>query len=119
MTSLFMNVDRCITKGISLRGVLDCSMVNLGWELCFLECPSLCASGFELGKSEAARAWEAEVKPPWSEDQCRLEAVRDRCRGAGRSQFVLAPPHAASSAPSQPPALLTNSGPRPTIRCFT
>lgn len=92
--------SRSRTKGINLRDVLHCSMVNLGQKLCFSECPSLYSSGFEVGKRKLRELWEAEEKPPCSEHHYRLEAMKDSHRGASGFQFVLELFHCVSTLPS-------------------
>ena len=86
----------------------------LGVEATFFRMPSLCGSRFEFSKSELAWAecWEAEMKPPGSEQPCGLEAMRGRRTGAGGFQFLLALSLCVSSAPFPLPALQTNSGPQ-------
>lgn len=86
-------------------------MVNLDQKLCFLECLSLCRSGSEVGKRKLYELWKAEVNPPCSEYHCRLEAMKDRHRGARAFQFVLELFHCVSTPPSRLPALLTNTSP--------
>lgn len=83
-------------------------MVNLGQKQCFSECPSLCSSGFDVGKRKLHELWEAEVKPPCSEHHGRLEAMKDRCRGTSGFQFGLELFHCVPAPPSRLPALLTN-----------